>query len=119
MYRYIGFPGGSDGKESACNSGDPDSIPRSGRSPDKGMATPCLAWEIPRTEEPGGLQSVGVRESDMTEQLTPSLSYIYIYTCICLCVCCHVQFYGPVDCVCVYHKLPILPSPVFIFNIGE
>ena len=27
-----------------------------------------LAWEIPRTEEPGGLQSMGVsKESDMTE----------------------------------------------------
>ena len=28
-----GFPGGSDGKESACNVGDPGLIPRSGRSP--------------------------------------------------------------------------------------
>ena len=28
-----GFPGGSDGKESACNAGDPGSIPGSGRSP--------------------------------------------------------------------------------------
>ena len=25
-----------------------------------------LAWEIPRTEEPGGLQSMGLKESDMT-----------------------------------------------------
>ena len=28
-----GFPGGSDGKESACNARNPGSIPRSGRSP--------------------------------------------------------------------------------------
>ena len=28
-----GFPGSSDGKESACNAGDPGSIPGSGRSP--------------------------------------------------------------------------------------
>ena len=28
-----------------------------------------LAWEIPWTEEPGGLQSVGYKESDTTEQL--------------------------------------------------
>ena len=28
-----------------------------------------LAWEIPRTEEPGGLQSIGHKESDVTEQL--------------------------------------------------
>ena len=26
-----------------------------------------LAWEMPWTEEPGGLQSVGLQESDMTE----------------------------------------------------
>ena len=29
----LGFPGGSDGKESACNAGDLVSIPGSGRSP--------------------------------------------------------------------------------------
>ena len=29
-----------------------------------------LAWRIPWTEEPGGLQSMGHKESDMTEQLT-------------------------------------------------
>ena len=29
-----------------------------------------LAWRIPRREKPGGLQSVGVTESDTTEQLT-------------------------------------------------
>ena len=32
----IGFPGGSDGKESACSAGDTGSIPGSGRSPWKG-----------------------------------------------------------------------------------
>ena len=29
---HIGFPGGLDGKESACNTGDPDLIPGLGRS---------------------------------------------------------------------------------------
>ena len=29
-----------------------------------------LAWRIPQTEEPVGLQSHGVAESDMTERLT-------------------------------------------------
>ena len=29
-----------------------------------------LAWRIPWTEEPGGLQSVGLQESDRTERLT-------------------------------------------------
>ena len=32
----MGFPGGSDGKESACNAGDLGSIPGSGRSPGEG-----------------------------------------------------------------------------------
>ena len=33
---FWGFPGGSDGKASACNAGDLGSIPRSGRSPGEG-----------------------------------------------------------------------------------
>ena len=54
------FPGGSDGKASACNVGDPGSTRGLGRSPAKEMAThsSILAWKIPWTEEPGGLQSV-------------------------------------------------------------
>ena len=38
LHKYIHFPGGSDGKESACNAGDPDSIPGLGRSPGEGNA---------------------------------------------------------------------------------
>ena len=40
----------------------------------KGMAThsSILAWEIPWTEQPGGLLSMGLQESGTTEQLTPS-----------------------------------------------
>ena len=34
------FPGGSDGKESACNAGDPGSILGSGRSPGEGNGNP-------------------------------------------------------------------------------
>ena len=33
---YMGFPGGSNGKESGCNAGDPGSIPCLGRSPGDG-----------------------------------------------------------------------------------
>ena len=52
---FLGFPGGSIGKESACNEGDlgwEDLL-------EKGMAThsSLLASRIPWTEEPGGLQS--------------------------------------------------------------
>ena len=57
----VGFPGGSDGKESACKEGDEGSIPVSRRSLEKGMAThsSILGWRTPWTEEPGGLQSMG------------------------------------------------------------
>ena len=57
----MGFPGGSDGKESVCSAGDMGSIPGSGNSLEKEMEThSCiLAWEIPWTEESGGLQSTG------------------------------------------------------------
>ena len=37
---YILFPGGSDGKASACSAGDPCSIPGLGRSPGKGNGNP-------------------------------------------------------------------------------
>ena len=55
------FPGGSAGKESACNARDPNSIPALGRSPGKGMTaySSILGWRIPWTEEPGGLHGVG------------------------------------------------------------
>ena len=37
---WEGFPGGSDGKASACSAGDPGSIPGSGRSPAEGIGYP-------------------------------------------------------------------------------
>ena len=39
-YVLVGFPGGSEGKVSACNAGDLGSIPRSGRSPGEGNGNP-------------------------------------------------------------------------------
>ena len=48
----LGFAGGSDGKESACNAGDPSSVPGLGRSPGKGRGNPlqysCLENLIER-----------------------------------------------------------------------
>ena len=38
----MGFPGGSDSKESACNAGDQGSIPGSGKSPEEGNGNPLL-----------------------------------------------------------------------------
>ena len=55
------FLGGSNGNVSAYNGGDPGLTPGSGRSSGEGNGThsSILAWEIPWTEEPVGLQSMG------------------------------------------------------------
>ena len=43
--RYLGFPGSSAGKESACNAGDPSSIPGSRRSAGEGIGYPLqCSW---------------------------------------------------------------------------
>ena len=61
MKNTVGFmPGGSDGKESACNAGDLGLMPGLGRSLEQEMAThsSILAWRIPWAEESGRLQSM-------------------------------------------------------------
>ena len=64
---HPGFPGGSDGKASACNAGDPGSIPGPGKIPGEGngnpLQYPCL--ENPRSLV--GYSPQGNKESDMTE----------------------------------------------------
>ena len=69
----MSFPGGSDGKASACNVGDPGSIPGLGRSPGEGNGNPvqysCL-------ENPHGQRSLAGynlrsrKELDTTERLS-------------------------------------------------
>ena len=62
------FAGDSVVKNPPANEGDRGLIPRSGNSLEKEMAThpSILAWRIPWTEEPGGLQSMGSQELDTT-----------------------------------------------------
>ena len=56
----MAFPSGSDSEESACNAGDLGLIPVPERPPEgNGYQLQYLAWRIPWTEEPGGLQSMG------------------------------------------------------------
>ena len=44
-YLVLGFPGSSAGKESACNAGDPSSIPESGRSAGEWLGYPLqYSW---------------------------------------------------------------------------
>ena len=61
--KIFDFPGGSDSKASAYNARDLGSVPGSGRSLEKEMAThsSILAWRIPWTEEPGRLQPTGLQ----------------------------------------------------------
>ena len=58
---FMGFPCGSDGKESACNVGDLGSIPGLGRPPGDTATSPSriLAWRIPWRGEPSRLHSIG------------------------------------------------------------
>ena len=51
----LGFPGGSDSKESTFKEEDLGSTPGLGRSPGGGHGTPVF---LPGTEEPGGPQSM-------------------------------------------------------------
>ena len=60
-YRGMGFPGGSDGKESTCNDRDLSSTLGWKDPLETGMAThsSILAWGITWTEESSRLQSMG------------------------------------------------------------
>ena len=66
IYTYdLGFPGDSDGKESACNAGYPCQFPGSGRSPGEGYVNPlqysCL--ENPMDRGAWQAQSMGLQKS--------------------------------------------------------
>ena len=59
--KHGGFPGGSAGKESACNAGDLGSIPGWEDTLERGMATHSSvhAWKMSWREDPGWLKSIG------------------------------------------------------------
>ena len=68
----LGFPGGSDGKESACNSGDPGLTPEPGNPLEKEWLPTLvlLPGEFHGQRSLVGYRPCGRKESDMTEQLT-------------------------------------------------
>ena len=59
-------------KNPPASAEDASSIPGLEGPLEEEMAThsSILAWRIPWTKKPGGLQSIGLQESDMTEQLS-------------------------------------------------
>ena len=64
LWIWLGFPGGSDGKESAYKAGDLDSVLELRRSSGGEHGSPLQhSWpgEFPWTEQPGGLQSMGLQ----------------------------------------------------------
>ena len=75
----LGFPGGSDGKESSCNMGKTRVL---SWIPGERMAThssiPCL--ENPWTEEPGGLQSMGSQRVGHDWVTNTTTTHIRVYT---------------------------------------
>ena len=85
----MGSPGGSVVKNPPANAGDAreaSSIPEWGRYLEEEMAThsSILVWKIPWTEEPGGLQSMGLQSPDMAELLTFGLPWWLSQLGICL-----------------------------------
>ena len=76
---FLGFPGGSDSKESACNAGDLGLIPGLERSPGEGHGNPIQYFGLENPHEQRSLVGYsprGRKESDMTERLSLS------FTCI-------------------------------------
>ena len=84
IFQYIGFPGGSDSKESSCNVGNLGSIPGLTRCPGGEHGNPlqysCL--QNPHGQRnPVGCSPRSHKESDMTEQLsTAQQTYIYSFS---------------------------------------
>ena len=88
----LGFPGGSDGKESAWNVGDLGSILGSGRSPRERNGYPLQYSCLQNSTDRGTWQATvhGVAKSDTTERLTLSL-LLYVFQVPVLCWICDLQ----------------------------
>ena len=67
----MGFPGGSDGKESACKAGDLGSIPTLGKSPEEGNSNPlwysCLGSPLDRGARQAIIHGVPKSETQLSD----------------------------------------------------
>ena len=65
LYKWKGFPGGSEGKESACSARDPGSILGLGRSPEGGNGNPLQYSCLENPMDKGAWQAIvhGVAKS--------------------------------------------------------
>ena len=110
----VGFPGGSDSKESTCNAEDLGSIPGGGRSPGEGNSNPLQYSCLGNPKESGPWRATvhNVAELDTTELLIK-------WTCTQISLvheCAYINTYGyvyaythiyPCTGVCVYTSLSI------------
>ena len=76
LHSLLGFPGGSEGKASACNVGDPGSIPGSRRSPEEGNGNP-LQYSCLENSMDGGAWWARVHG------VTKSQTRLSNFTCCC------------------------------------
>ena len=77
LFVFGGFPGGSDGKESACNVGDLGWIPGSGRSPGEGTGYPLQYSCLENSMNRGAWQATvhGVTQSQMQLRATNASAF--------------------------------------------
>ena len=106
----VGFPGGSDGKQSACNVG------RLGLDPWVRKIRWRRAWKPTPVFLPGeshgqrslvGYSPWGHKESDMTEQLTHTCVHVHTWLCVCMCI--SICMYA---CVIACEKRQLLSSAI-------
>ena len=94
---FLGFPGGSDGKESTCNAGELGLIPELGRSHGRGHGNHynILAQESHGQRSLAGCSPWGQKKSDTTEQLTATATIIcssdVIDSCVSVLWKCHIM----------------------------
>ena len=76
----MGFPGASDGKESACSAGDLGSIPGSEKSPGEGDSNPLQYSCLEKPLDRGAWRAVAHRITKSWTRLRSMAIHIYIYT---------------------------------------
>ena len=76
----VGFPSGSDGKESACNTGYWSSIPGLGRSPGEGNGYPLQYSSLKNSMDRGAWHVHGAPKSQTARLTLPFTFHIVVYT---------------------------------------
>ena len=77
----IPFPGGSDGKDSTCNAGDPGLIPGLGRFPGEGNGHPLHYSCLENSTDGGAWQAIIHRVAKSQTQLSDLHFHFYSHIC--------------------------------------